>query len=121
MPFHAESPACLPLASRLSPFVRLRSLTGSNICSGARLVRRSPSVLGSSDLAKRVFSAHNRRPTAEDWKTMGWRGALRAMAAAQRQAERNAVRRRRQAERAQKDYARMQELEAAAHEVELYE
>src|ERR1044072_6212364 len=52
---------------------------------------------------------------------MGWRGALRAIAAAQRQAERNAVRRRRQLERAQKDYARMQELDAAAHEVEMYE
>jgi hypothetical protein len=52
---------------------------------------------------------------------MGWRGALRAMAAAQRAAERDAVRRHRQYERIAKEQAKVEALRAAALEVEEHE
>lgn len=52
---------------------------------------------------------------------MGWRGTLRSIAAAQRAAERAAVRRQRELARQHKAYAKMVELEAAEYEVEVYE
>jgi hypothetical protein len=52
---------------------------------------------------------------------MGWKGALRSIQAAARAAEREERRRQRELERQQKSYARMQELEQAALDVQLYE
>ena len=52
---------------------------------------------------------------------MGWRGALRSMAAAARQAERERVREARAAERAGREQARISALERASDAVERYE
>lgn len=52
---------------------------------------------------------------------MGWRGALRSIQAAARAAEREERCRLRDLERQQKSYARLQELEQAALDVQLYE
>lgn len=52
---------------------------------------------------------------------MGWKGALRSINAAMREAEREAKRRQRELERQQKEFEKMQELERAEYEVELYE
>ena len=52
---------------------------------------------------------------------MGWKGALRSIAAAQRRAEREALKRQRELERQRKQLAKMQELERAAYEVSVYE
>lgn len=52
---------------------------------------------------------------------MGWRGTLRSIAAAQRQAEREARRRQRELERQRKQIEKMVELERAAYEVQVYE
>jgi hypothetical protein len=52
---------------------------------------------------------------------MGWRGALRAAAAAQRAAERDALRRHRQYQRMAKEQAKLEAFHAAASEVEQYE
>ncbi len=52
---------------------------------------------------------------------MGWRGALRSLAAAQRRAEREAKRRQRELERQHKHYEKMQELEQARYELQVYE
>ncbi len=52
---------------------------------------------------------------------MGWKGTLRTMQASARRAERNAHRRQRELERQHKEYARMEALEQAAYEVEVYE
>ena len=52
---------------------------------------------------------------------MGWRGAIRSIAAAQRRAERTAVRRQHELERQHTRLARMAEVERATYEVDLYE
>src|SRR5258708_11438977 len=52
---------------------------------------------------------------------MGWRGALRSIAAAQRAAERQAVRTHRQHERIAKEAAKLEALRQAAFEVERHE
>jgi hypothetical protein len=52
---------------------------------------------------------------------MGWKGTVRSIGAAVRAAERDAKRRQRELERRQKQYAKMQELEQAAYDVEVYE
>lgn len=52
---------------------------------------------------------------------MGWKGTLRSMQAASRQAERNAQRRQRELETRRREYAKMEALEQAAYEVEVYE
>lgn len=52
---------------------------------------------------------------------MGWKGTLRTMQASARRAERNAHRRQRELERQRREYARMEALEQAAYEVEVYE
>ena len=52
---------------------------------------------------------------------MGWKGTLRAIAAAQRRAERESLRKQRQLERQRKQIEKMQELERAAYEVQVYE
>lgn len=52
---------------------------------------------------------------------MGWKGTVRSVGAAMRAAERESKRRQRELERQQKDFAKMQELEQAAFEVEVYE
>lgn len=52
---------------------------------------------------------------------MGWKGVLRSMEAAARAAERDARRRQRELEREQRHYDKMEELEQAAHDVEVYE
>lgn len=52
---------------------------------------------------------------------MGWKGTLRSIEAASRASDRNAKRRQRELEQKQKQYKKMQELEQAAYEVELYE
>ena len=52
---------------------------------------------------------------------MGWKGAVRSMGAAVRAAERDAKRRQRELEKQRKQVAKMQELEQAAYEVEVYE
>ncbi|WP_130907293.1 hypothetical protein [Pseudomonas sp. Sample_16] len=52
---------------------------------------------------------------------MGWKGTLRSMQASARRAERNSHRRQRELERQHKEYARMEALEQAAYEVEVYE
>jgi hypothetical protein len=52
---------------------------------------------------------------------MGWKGTLRSMQAASRKADRNAQRRQRELQGRQKEYAKMEALEQAAYEVEVYE
>lgn len=52
---------------------------------------------------------------------MGWKGTVRSIGAIARAAERDAKRRQKELEREQKQYAKMQELERAAHEVDVYE
>lgn len=52
---------------------------------------------------------------------MGWKGTLRTLQAASRQAERNAQRRQRELEKRRKEYAKMEALEQAAYEVEVYD
>lgn len=52
---------------------------------------------------------------------MGWKGTLRSMQAASRRAERNAQRKQRELEKRHREYARMEALEQAAYEVEVYE
>jgi hypothetical protein len=52
---------------------------------------------------------------------MGWKGAVRSIGAAVRAAERDAKKRQRELQRLNKQYEKMQELEQAAYEVELYE
>ena len=52
---------------------------------------------------------------------MGWKGTLRSLHASAKRAERNAHRRQRELEKRQKEYAKMEALEQAAYEVEVYE
>lgn len=52
---------------------------------------------------------------------MGWRGTVRAIAAAQRRAERASARHQKDLERQHKQYAKMQALEEAAYEVDTYD
>jgi len=52
---------------------------------------------------------------------MGWKGTMRSIAAAQRRAEREALKRQRELERQRKQLVIMQELERAAYEVQVYE
>lgn len=52
---------------------------------------------------------------------MGWKGTVRSLQASARRAERNAHRRQRELEKRQKEYAKMEALEQAAYEVEVYE
>ena len=52
---------------------------------------------------------------------MGWKGTLRSIAAAQRRAEREALRRQRELERQRKKLEKMREMERAAYEVQVYE
>ncbi|SDN96921.1 hypothetical protein [Vreelandella arcis] len=52
---------------------------------------------------------------------MGWKGTVRSIGAAVRAAERDAKRRQRDLERQQQQYAKMQDLEQATYEVEVYE
>lgn len=52
---------------------------------------------------------------------MGWKGTLRSMGAASRQAERNAQRRQRELEKRHREFAKMEALEQAAYEVDVYE
>lgn len=52
---------------------------------------------------------------------MSWKGTVRSLQASARRAERNAHRRQRELEKRQKEYAKMEALEQAAYEVEVYE
>lgn len=52
---------------------------------------------------------------------MGWKGTMRSLQASARRSERNAHRRQRDLERKSKEYARMEALEQAAYEVDVYE
>jgi hypothetical protein len=52
---------------------------------------------------------------------MGWKGTVRSLQASARRSERNAHRRQRELEKRQKEYAKMEALEQAAYEVEVYE
>lgn len=52
---------------------------------------------------------------------MGWKGTMRSLQASARRAERNAHRRQRELEKRQKEFAKMEALEQAAYEVEVYE
>lgn len=52
---------------------------------------------------------------------MGWKGTVRSLQASARRAERNAHRRQRELEKRQKEFAKMEALEQAAYEVEVYE
>lgn len=52
---------------------------------------------------------------------MGWKGTLRSMQAASRKVDRNAQRKQRELQARQKEYAKMEALEQAAYEVEVYE
>lgn len=52
---------------------------------------------------------------------MGYKGVLRSVGTAIRQAERESVRRQRELERQRVAYAKMQDLEQAAYDVEVYE
>lgn len=52
---------------------------------------------------------------------MGWKGTMRTLHASAKRAERNAHRRQRELERQHKEYAKMESLEQAAYEVEVYE
>ncbi|MNJ08900.1 hypothetical protein D3C77_30310 [compost metagenome] len=52
---------------------------------------------------------------------MGWKGTVRSLQASARRAERNSHRRQRELQKRQKEYAKMEALEQAAYEVEVYE
>lgn len=52
---------------------------------------------------------------------MSWKGTVRSLQASARRAERNAHRRQRDLEKRQKEYAKMEALEQAAYEVDVYE
>jgi len=52
---------------------------------------------------------------------MGWKGTVRSLQASARRAERNAHRRQRELEKRHNEYAKMEALEQAAYEVEVYE
>lgn len=52
---------------------------------------------------------------------MGWKGTVRSVGAAVRAAERDAKRRQRELEKQHKQFEKMQELEQAAYEVDVYE
>ncbi|WP_281559829.1 hypothetical protein [Thalassomonas sp. RHCl1] len=52
---------------------------------------------------------------------MGWKGTIRSVGAAVRAAERDAKRRQKELDRQYKQYEKMQELEQAKYEVEVYE
>jgi len=52
---------------------------------------------------------------------MSWKGTVRSLQVSARRAERNAHRRQRELEKRQKEYAKMEALEQAAYEVEVYE
>ncbi|AZF32915.1 hypothetical protein C4J89_3447 [Pseudomonas sp. R4-35-07] len=52
---------------------------------------------------------------------MGWKGTVRSLQASARRSERNAHRRQRELEKQQKEYAKMEALEQAAYEVDVYE
>lgn len=52
---------------------------------------------------------------------MGWKGTLRAVQAAQRRAEREAKRHQRELEKRRKEIEKLEAMEQAAYEVELYE
>ncbi len=52
---------------------------------------------------------------------MGWKGTLRSIGAASRQMERQSMRRSKELEKRRKLYEKMQELERAAYEVDVYE
>lgn len=52
---------------------------------------------------------------------MGWKGTVRSLQASARRSERNAHRRQRELEKRQKEFAKMEALEQAAYEVEVYE
>lgn len=52
---------------------------------------------------------------------MGWKGTVRSLQASARRAERNAHRRQRELENRRKEFAKMEALEQAAYEVEVYE
>jgi hypothetical protein len=52
---------------------------------------------------------------------MGWKGTVRNLHAPAKRAERNAHRRQRELGRQHKEYAKMEALEQAAYEVEVYE
>lgn len=52
---------------------------------------------------------------------MGWKGTVRSLQASARKSERNAHRRQRDLERQRNEYARMEAVEQAAYEVEVYE
>ncbi len=52
---------------------------------------------------------------------MGWKGTVRSIGAAVRAAERDAKCRQRELERQQKQYDKMQELEQAEYEVDVYD
>ncbi len=52
---------------------------------------------------------------------MGWKGTLRSINAAQRRAERESRRRQRELDRQRKQLEKMQELERAEYEVNVYE
>lgn len=51
----------------------------------------------------------------------GWKGTLRSMQAASRRAERDSQRRQRELEKRRKEFAKMEALEQAAYEVEVYD
>ena len=52
---------------------------------------------------------------------MGWKGTVRSIGASVRAAERNAKKRQRELDKQHKQYEKMQELERAAYEVDVYE
>lgn len=52
---------------------------------------------------------------------MGWKGTVRSLQASARRAERNAHRRQRELEKRHNEYAKMEALDQAAYEVEVYE
>lgn len=52
---------------------------------------------------------------------MGWKGTVRSLQASARRSERNAQRRNRELQKRHKEFAKMEALEQAAYEVEVYE
>lgn len=52
---------------------------------------------------------------------MGWKGGVRSLQASARRAERDAHRRQRELEKQHKGYTKMEALDQAAYEVEVYE
>ena len=52
---------------------------------------------------------------------MGWKGTILTIGAAARRAERDSKRRQMELEKRKKQYEKMQELEQAAYEVDVYE